>query len=65
MIISDTFTFVHKLSVKEPLPSDWLALASSNETASVEKTLDGDAILIVPINGARRSKKLKLEAVPT
>jgi hypothetical protein len=52
--IRDTFTLAHKLSVKEPPPSDWLALASSNWTTSVEKALDGDAVLIMPTNGARQ-----------
>jgi hypothetical protein len=50
--INGTFTLAHKLSVKEPLPSDWLALASPNWTASVEKALEGDTVLIMPANGA-------------
>jgi hypothetical protein len=59
MTIRDTFTLAHKLNLKEPLLSDWLALASSNEIASVEKVLDGDTVFIVLTEGANRSKKLK------
>jgi hypothetical protein len=57
--IRNTFIFAHKLSVKEPLLSDWLTFTSSNWIASVEKALDGDAVLIVLTNSARRSKKLE------
>jgi hypothetical protein len=38
---------VHKLNLKELPPSDWLALASSNKIASVEKTLDSYAVLVM------------------
>jgi hypothetical protein len=57
--IRNTFTLAHKLSVKEPLLSDWLIFISSNWIASVEKALDGDAVLIVLTNSTRRSKKLE------
>jgi hypothetical protein len=57
--IINAFPLAYKLSVKEPPPSDWLALASRHWIASVEKTLDGDAVLIISTNGAKQSKKLK------
>jgi hypothetical protein len=47
MIIRDTFALAPKLNLKDPLPSDWLALVFANETASVEKGSDGDAVLIM------------------
>jgi hypothetical protein len=47
IIIRDTFTLVHKLNLKESPPSNWFALASSNEIASIEKALDGDAVFIM------------------
>jgi hypothetical protein len=46
--IRDSFAFAHKLSPKEPPPSDWPALASSNWIVSVGKALDGAAFLIMP-----------------
>jgi hypothetical protein len=42
----EAFSQSHKLCLKEPPPSDWLALTSSNWTASVGKALDGDAVRI-------------------
>jgi hypothetical protein len=38
-------------------------LASSNEIASVEKALNGDAVLVMLTDGARLSKKLKCETL--
>jgi hypothetical protein len=35
--IIDVFTLAHKSSLKEPPPSDWLALTSSNWIASAGK----------------------------
>jgi hypothetical protein len=49
----------NKLSVKESPPSDWLAFTPSNWIVSVETALDGDAVLIMPTNGSRESKKLE------
>jgi hypothetical protein len=60
--IKDTFTLKHKLNLKEPPSSDWLALAFSNWIASVGKALD-DAVLIMLANRAKQSKKLKWETV--
>jgi hypothetical protein len=42
-----TFPFAHKLNLEKPSPFDWLTLASSKEIASVEKALDGEAVLIM------------------
>jgi hypothetical protein len=42
-----TFTFTHKLNLKEPLPSDWLALTSSDWIASIGKVSDSGAFLIM------------------
>jgi hypothetical protein len=56
------FTVAHKLSLKEPPPSDWLALASSSWIVSAGKALNG-AVLIMLIDGARQFKKLKRETV--
>jgi hypothetical protein len=38
----------HKLNLTKPQPSGWLALDSSNETASIEKALNGDSVFIMP-----------------
>jgi hypothetical protein len=40
----------------EKLPSDSLVLATSNWIASVEKGLDGRGVVIMPVDGARRSR---------
>jgi hypothetical protein len=63
IIISDNLTVTHKLNLKEPPLSDWLALAFSNWIASVRKALDGGAVSSCLTDGARRSKKLKWETV--
>jgi hypothetical protein len=36
-----------KLNLKNPRPSDWFALASSNEIEFIETALDGDAVLVM------------------
>jgi hypothetical protein len=36
IIIKEIFTFAHKFNLKDPPPSDWLVLASSNEIAFVK-----------------------------
>jgi hypothetical protein len=48
IIIREAFTLAHKLSLKGLRPSDWLALASSNEIAFVKKALDRGFVLIMP-----------------
>jgi hypothetical protein len=63
MPIKDTFTLVHKLNLKDSPTSDFLTLISSNWIVSVEKASDGEAVFIILIDGARRSKKLKRETV--
>jgi hypothetical protein len=60
--IRDTFTFAHKLNLKELRPSDWLGFASSDWIASGGKTSDG-AVHISLMDGARPSKQLKWETV--
>jgi hypothetical protein len=52
-------TLAHKLSSKEPPPSNWLNLTSSDQIASVGKAPDGVIVLITLTDGARQSKKLK------
>jgi hypothetical protein len=44
-IFNLNFTLAHKFNLNEPPPFDELSLVSSNETASIEKTLHGDAVV--------------------
>jgi hypothetical protein len=59
IIIRNSFTLAYKLNLKELQPSDWFASASSNGIVFAGNALDGDTVLIMPINGTRESKKLK------
>jgi hypothetical protein len=47
IIIRHIFTLAHKLNLKEPSSSGWLALPSLNEIASVEKALDSEDVFIM------------------
>jgi hypothetical protein len=57
--IRQIFALMYKFNLKELLPSDWLALASLNEIAPVEKALHGDTIFIMSDRWRGTSKKSK------